>query len=176
MASETISKSTWCLSLILVLGFIGFIYYLSTIPLQLDHRVIDTPKSHSTEVGAGVSKASGNSPETLDQLDFYQLLKEQRVSVTPTPQDHSAGDRPTPITKGTRYILQAGSFSKKADAERLRATLLLEGFNATTEAVKVKGREYHRVYVGPFQIDRQLQRAKRALAELKLSPLVIKQG
>lgn len=168
MTAQSVSKGTWVLALGLVLGFLGFIYYLSSIPLQPNHRVISTPSEPN--------RTSEKSAKELDQLDFYQLLKEQRVSV------ESNENRPSkPIPKadslaGVQYILQAGSFSKKEDAERLRATLLLEGFNATTEAVHVKGRQYHRVYVGPFKIKHQLERAKRALAQLKLKPMVIKQG
>ena len=46
-------------------------------------------------------------------------------------------------------MLQAGSFSTHADADRRRAELALHGIESHIQRVKVNDRNYHRVYIGP---------------------------
>lgn len=170
--SQKIPALTWVLSSLFVGGFLGFMYYLSTLPLNSRN-----PLTEPTAKTAPLSKKaqeSDQAPVAMQQLDFYQLLKEQKVQVATKETPTRAPKKTLSSVRHPEYILQAGSFTRKKDAERLRGTLILEGFNATTEPVTVKGKAYHRVYVGPFQVDQQLQLAKSALYALKLEPLVIK--
>ena len=73
------------------------------------------------------------------------------------------------------YLLQVGSFSKAADAERLKAQLALLGFEASVNRVKTdRGVSYNRVRVGPFQGAAALKSAQSRLAANGMKSLVIK--
>lgn len=57
------------------------------------------------------------------------------------------------------HLLQAASFRDKDEANAMRATLLLEGMNASvSEAARADG-AWHRVMVGPFATERDLESA-----------------
>ena len=72
------------------------------------------------------------------------------------------------------YLLQAGSFANRDDAERLRATVLLTGLTATTaQATLPSGAETHRVMVGPFAREQDVQRAMTKLREQHIDPLLL---
>lgn len=101
--------------------------------------------------------------------DFYTLLPESEV-VTPTPRP-APPPAPTPdkppeqVTSATQYYLQAGSFRQRAEADRVRAQIILMGLDARLEDAKLaNGEVWHRVQVGPFA-----DQARRAQAEQTLS-------
>jgi len=81
--------------------------------------------------------------------------------------------RPTTTREKVEYLLQAVSFRKSEDAERLRARLLLSGMEAFTERTSVNGSIWYRVLVGPFSNKTELNRAQTRLREQNLNPLPI---
>ncbi|NEX22987.1 SPOR domain-containing protein [Thiorhodococcus mannitoliphagus] len=78
--------------------------------------------------------------------------QEQAQPATPTPAQTTA-ITPEPETKprsGT-YVVQVGSFSRAADAERLKAQLALLGISTNVQAATLSsGRVTHRVRTGGF--------------------------
>lgn len=68
---------------------------------------------------------------------------------------------------GTRVAqLQVGSFSKRADAERMKAEIALQGFAANIESGQVEGREMFRVRLGPYSVkDGTLNQVREMLAD-----------
>lgn len=56
------------------------------------------------------------------------------------------------------YLLQAASFRDKDDANAMRATLLLEGMNATVNEASHAEGAWYRVVVGPFASQGDLER------------------
>ena len=64
-----------------------------------------------------------------------------------------------------RYYLQAGSFKQKADADRVRAQILLLGLDVHLESAKLNdGQTWHRVQVGPFNNKDSLDQAQSTLS------------
>lgn len=62
--------------------------------------------------------------------------------------------------------LRVGSFSSKANAKQLSDQLKQKGYAVKVEVIKVDGKNYRRVLVGPFRAEKQLQSAlKRIRAE-----------
>ena len=49
-----------------------------------------------------------------------------------------------------QYVLQAGSFKNRSDAEKLKASLALLGFEANIQSVTVNSVPWHRVRIGPY--------------------------
>jgi cell division septation protein DedD len=77
-------------------------------------------------------------------------------------------------TAPTSYTIQAGSFSKKSDAEQLKAELALKGFDATISMVKLKtGQKWYRVNVGSFQSQQELVEQQKLLAEYNIDSSLV---
>lgn len=106
------------------------------------------------------------------QFEFYDELPRHRVIT-----DTEAYRRITPIDapEGVEYLVQAGSFEQAADADRLRASLLLLGLDASTRTVTLdRGATWHRVLVGPFDSERDTRRVMTRLREQSIEPLLLK--
>lgn len=85
------------------------------------------------------------------RFTFYDILPNFEV-VTPDEEPDIAKDaEPQAIVEPGVYVLQAGSFSTNADADRRRAELALHGIESHIQRVKVNDRNYHRVYIGPTE-------------------------
>lgn len=116
-----------------------------------------TAKNASAEPDKTHSARSDNTAAT--QFDFYTMLPEREIVVEPEAVAEGAA-APPPV----KYTLQAGSFRSVADADRLRAKLLLLGLEASVEAVDGKGGEtWHRVQVGPFDTRSKMAKARSTL-------------
>jgi cell division protein FtsN len=70
-----------------------------------------------------------------------------------------------PTAEERRYLLQAGAFADTRDAEAVKARLALIGLVARVETGQVNGKAVHRVRLGPYASARELENAKRQLAE-----------
>ena len=83
-----------------------------------------------------------------------------------------------PVVKAapvTKFFLQAGSFPKQADADRVRAQIILLGQAVTVESGTVKDATWYRVLVGPFSNREQLTVAQKQLAGAGFSNLLLQQ-
>lgn len=90
--------------------------------------------------------------------------------ITPPPAPPVA--KAAPVTK---FFLQAGSFPKQADADRVRAQIILLGQTVTVESGTVKDATWYRVLVGPFSNREQLTVAQKQLAGAGFSNLLLQQ-
>lgn len=85
---------------------------------------------------------------------------------------------PPPVIKPaatTQYFLQAGSFRKQADADKVRAQIILLGQSVKVESGTVKDETWYRVLVGPFSNREQLTGAQKQLAGAGFSNLLLQQ-
>jgi rare lipoprotein A len=72
-------------------------------------------------------------------------VEEQRVQ----PPTRASSPASSPVQN--RFVLQAGSFASRDNAERLASKLRAVGHaNVNITRVQVAGRDYHRVQIGPF--------------------------
>lgn len=72
---------------------------------------------------------------------------------------------------GKKYVLQAGSYSSFEDANNQRVKLIINGIrNTKIDTVTLaNGKVGHRIEVGPFSSQQDVQKAKQQLAKLKVS-------
>ncbi|MCL7462787.1 SPOR domain-containing protein [Pseudomonas sp. NW5] len=77
-----------------------------------------------------------------------------------------------PASSNQRFVVQAGAFSTREQAESTRARLLLIGQDARIESGQVNGRTWHRVVVGPFGNRQQADSAQRQLGTNGLNGVV----
>lgn len=116
------------------------------------------------------------APKPRPKYDFYTILPEIET-VLPDPDTAPPGKsaRAAAPDVGARYVLQAGSFARFEDADRLKARLALNGLFAQIQKVSIEGRgEYHRVRLGPYGNLRELDGADQQLRALGIQALRLK--
>jgi cell division protein FtsN len=87
-----------------------------------------------------------------------------------------SGNESTPVQQPGSYILQVGSFPNFADADRIKATLALQGIESSIQQVQVNnGSTWNRVRIGPIKDLKELNSIRAKLAQDRIEPLVIKQ-
>jgi cell division protein FtsN len=112
------------------------------------------------------------APVTPEQAAKIDTARAQAAlsGLTPPP--------PPPVVKPaavTQFFLQAGSFRKKEDADKVRAQIILLGQTAAVESGTVKDETWYRVLVGPFSNREQLTVAQKQLATGGFSNLLLQQ-
>ncbi|WP_295802870.1 SPOR domain-containing protein [uncultured Microbulbifer sp.] len=156
-------------------GFAVFVFLLNDLKTEQVRTVAKPGKPAAEQAAPADSKP---------RFDFYTLLEENEVKV-PKPktqsrvrdsgsdQDQKAVDHSDP-TSNLVYILQAASFREKAEAERLRAQLMLANLDVKVEAASDSRGTWHRVLVGPYTSRSKMAKAREILADHRLMPLVLK--
>ena len=77
--------------------------------------------------------------------------------------------------KGSFYMLQAGSFARYADADRLKAKLAIKGLESHIQTISIEGRgKYFRVRLGPFINMRKLAEVDNQLAKQQINAIRLK--
>ncbi len=133
------------------------------------HSVSSPQKKSATKKPIIKQPASPKRP----RFEFYTLLPEMEVvvqeqAVTPRVKVDKRAD------KG-RYVIQAGSFRKQAEADGLKAKLALVGLEAEIQTVAIDGHaKWHRVRLGPYQGLTAVDAARSRLKEHKIAGIVLK--
>jgi cell division protein FtsN len=158
--------------------FVAFLVFLQMRPQQ--------PVSSQTIAMEEPVEADSREPAQLGEkpmppppkprFDFYNLLPEmevivpeQEISGTPTHEGVKQVEKP-----GT-YLLQAGSFRSRKQADQLRAKLSLLGLETSLQAVSINSKQaWHRVRVGPFDNLRELNEARSLLKKNGVDAILIR--
>jgi cell division protein FtsN len=176
-STSRIPKIVWLLTPLLAVAFVGFLFFLATVPSgdELDAVKGDAKKVLQT----GVSRAKEEARKEAEKIaakpayDFYKLLKDSDV---PVPNAEESHYKSTPKTDEAKYQynLQAASFRTSEQADRLKVQLILENLAASIEEVSVKGTPYYRVMVGPFTDRSIMNKAQDVLANHRINAIVFK--
>lgn len=100
---------------------------------------------HRVRVGPYASEAEAN--RTASELESKVPGVKPRVMDL---QPGKSAQITTPSDPLIRWIVQLGSFSSAANAEKLVASLRLDGLSAYSEMVSSSGSSIYRVRIGPF--------------------------
>jgi cell division protein FtsN len=133
-----------------------------------------TPASQRRTASAQTSTAAAGSKE--NRFDFYEILPQFEVVVPEddAPAAATAAARPRPAAAPGSFLLQAGSFSAAADADRLKANLALLGFESHVQRVTIEDDVFNRVRIGPIADLDTAQRIQRQLRAAGIDPLLMK--
>lgn len=145
--------------------FISFLAYLAALP--------QPGEDQATEQGADQAQAKPPKP----RFDFYTKLPKQRIEdeVEPAPVERApAPGKPRSTSPSQVYLLQAGSFRQREDADRRRAELLLLGLEPNVEETNGDNGRWYRVYLGPFENQATMSRARGLTAGQNIDTLVLK--
>ncbi|MGZ8216354.1 SPOR domain-containing protein [Methylomagnum sp.] len=109
------------------------------------------------------------------RFSFYKILSEKEVIIpeneikTMKREEEAQGKKPE-----TTYLLQAGSFTSQADAERLRAHLAEIKVKAKLEMIKLDNTAWFRVKVGPYATLADADKVRQHLRSNKIDSVVQK--
>lgn len=178
----------------------GFLVFLATLEPGGDEikRTKEPPQAKQQ----AKPKPQGEQPPK-PKYDFYTLLPESEVILPPETKEPEApakavtpeqaakldeeralaalsGQVPPPpptVAKApvTQFFLQAGSFRKQVEADKVRAQIILLGQDVRVERVTVREEPWFRVLVGPFTTREQLNLAQKTLAGSGYKNLLLQQ-
>ena len=148
----------WFMAGLLCGFFLSFLLYLRTLPSS----------DGSEPVAAKPEPTVAEPPKP--RYDFYTILPEQ--SIDPGLEPAQVAD---PVTTGQDvYMLQAGSFRQREDADRRRAELLLLGLEPRVEETDSDNGRWFRVYLGPFNSHGAMSRARGLTAAHDIDTLLLR--
>jgi cell division protein FtsN len=101
--------------------------------------------------------------------NFEVIIPEQEPDVS-QDKELKAIERPG------NYVLQAGSFTDFADADRRRAQLALQGIESRIQRVSIDDKTYHRVRIGPTRDLDELNALRNRLRQAQIDVLRIRIG
>jgi cell division protein FtsN len=138
----------------------------------------------AAETTAPMTRDEGTTPpepapasqDEETQFEFYEMLPKFEVVIPGQDAAVPAGPGSGPVDKPGAYILQAGSFRKHADADRVRALIAMQGVESKIQKVTIDRDTWHRVRVGPITNLKQLEDTRSKLRNARIDALVIKVG
>jgi cell division protein FtsN len=110
------------------------------------------------------------------RFDFYSMLPNFEVIIPEQEPDVKTDTAVQAVVEPGVYVLQAGSFTQHADADRRRAQLALQGIESTIQQVTIDDKTYHRVRIGPMEDLEQLNVVRSRLREANIDVLRIRLG
>lgn len=152
---------TWFIMGLAVGVFVSFLFYLW-------HFV---PEDPSVAAEKPTSDVIADKQVLEIDYDFYDLFPKAEV---PVVEEYDQSGSKVPAPENYAYLLQAGSFRLATDADRLRAELILTGYEVTVREVEQASGMWHRVLVGPFDSERELTRARNRLAEANIETMQLR--
>ncbi|MDH5612058.1 MAG: SPOR domain-containing protein [Gammaproteobacteria bacterium] len=151
----------WLLAGLSIGLFVALLVYLDKqpeVPANFGAAIqkeLDKIKQHTNTATEKNNDKSAKPAEP--KFNFYTILPELEVlipdSETQPPKSRPTGNVPE---SNKQYVLQAGSFKNKSDAEKLKASLALLGFEAHIQNVTVNNTAWHRVRIGPYGQSKEL--------------------
>lgn len=106
------------------------------------------------------------------KYEFYELLPKSEITPAAV-EEYKSTPRDAKLDK--QYVLQAGSFRNAADAEKMRAQLLLSGLsNVHTNLSSGSNGQWYRVRLGPFDNRSAMNKAHDKLARLNINAMAIR--
>lgn len=127
------------------------------------------------EPPAGAAEdAAGGGTATDENYAFYDMLPKFEVVVPEKERDVRRVDSAARIDRPGTYFLQAGSYRRQSDAERVATQLARQDIAANVQRVAVDNDVWHRVRIGPITDLNQLNRIRQRLQAADVDTLVIR--
>ena len=151
-------------------------------------RMVEDSRQTPATASGGANEENAQSGRPSTEFTFFQLLPEIEVEApvaepanAPSNAAATATESPKPTAteqpaaRDSAYMLQAGSYQRRADADRLKATLALSGMVSAIQKVTIQGRgDFYRVRLGPFATYREMVKADEQLSRAGIKGLRLK--
>jgi len=171
----------WMLSGVIIGLFIALLMYIkdnSSGKLAITETVSKVFQKEGLKDTRDVRKNAIEKPpepptSNKPKFDFYTILPELEVAIP--EQELMSNDNKDVKPTNQNFILQAGSFKKFEEADKLRARLALQGIEAHIQKVKINATDtWHRVRIGPLNNVKSLNQTRRRLRDLGIASIVVK--
>tara|TARA_Y100000389_G_scaffold205039_1_gene262329 strand:+ start:33907 stop:34473 length:567 start_codon:yes stop_codon:yes gene_type:complete len=111
-----------------------------------------------------------------DRFDFYKMLPAFEIIITDEDSSPNLNIKPDTISNPGVYLLQAGAFSTRFDADRRSAELKLHKINSHIQHAIVNDRNFFRVFIGPIGNLEELNKLREILWRAEIDVIHIKIG
>lgn len=146
-------------------------------------RMVARPAEPEKEIAAPattsekpVATAAARGEPPPQRFEFYDMLPNFEVIIPEQEADVSTDTTERAVVQPGTYVLQAGSFTEYADADRRRAQLALQGIESTIQRVTIDNKTYHRVRIGPIDDLDRLNVLRTRLRQADIDVLRIRMG
>ncbi|AXQ31492.1 hypothetical protein D0B54_23640 [Solimonas sp. K1W22B-7] len=110
-------------------------------------------------------------PKEKARFTFYELLPSEEVVVPRGDKDAAK----TASGDGSSYVIQAGSYRDREEADKQKATLALLGAESRIETVTIDGSDtFYRVRIGPLKDFGKVQILSSRLEDNGIQAMVVK--
>lgn len=145
-----------------------------------------TLESHADSKKNPAAAAQQQAALPKPKFEFYTLLTNdaaKRGNVRPTEQDSalhamsstqqspvssaavkSASKQVLTLPKQEAYLLQVASFKQRQDADRMKAALVMKGFDVNVKKSVQENGRFYRVILGPFATKEEAQKMQTSFA------------
>ncbi len=138
---------------------------------------LDDNGENLARAGSGSDVGSEGEAEPAERrFEFYDKLATMEVIVPEEDYEFEPDTEPQAVVNPGTYVLQVGSFTTEADAERRRAELGLQGIQSNIQRVTIDDRTYHRVRIGPTNDLDELNMLRSRLRAARIDVLRIRLG
>ena len=160
----------------------GLTWYLmkSPSPFVQKEKITVNPPIDAAKP-AEIATPAANSPTAVPgepggkpRFEFYKVLTDRQDATAaapvkradkPKPADNRAADTKLAVAYEP-HLLQAGSFHKADDAEKLKAKLALLGVEASVQSASIPDKGvWYRVRLGPYKTEQELSSARSFLKQ-----------
>lgn len=138
--------------------------------------VAQVPTSMSTRPAPKAAEPVAVEDPPEARFTFYDMLPNFEVIIPEEEPDVSQDSKLKAVQKPGLYVLQAGSFTELADADRRRVELALKGIESRIQRVAIDDKTYHRVRIGPLTNLDELNRVRSQLHQANIDVLRIRLG
>lgn len=133
-------------------------------------KTAENPRQHNTSK----KKQTSDEKDRKLRYEFYTLLPESEV-VIPEQEYLEEKRQPTHEQKNEgRFMLQAGSFQHKNEADGLRAKLALLGIEASIQKVTIHSDVWYRIRIGPYQTLKEIEAARARLRKNDVNAILVR--
>ena len=155
-STTSIPGWTWLVAGLIIGLLVSFAIYLQLFVVE-KKPVVEVKET----VPSAKSRYQAVPAEEATDSDFsFHDVLENKVVEVPVEETRPANK----TTSNKSFIMQCGSFRKKASAESLRAQIALNGFEANIKpTIEKSGNRWFRVTLGPYSSKRVAERERHQL-------------
>ncbi|MDF2867808.1 MAG: putative cell division protein [Gammaproteobacteria bacterium] len=165
----------WLIAGVALALFILGLFYLHHHRKHSEEKV-EPKKISKVHVKRPAQIKTAENKQATPQFDFYTLLPDRQIGDSGTTPKSAATGAPVSQPKAPlvihQYILQVGAFKRLADADKVRADLILQGYNVQIKAVQVNGVTWQRIIIGPYKTLSEAQQAQDKLTKAGIKSLL----
>ncbi len=189
----------WIFTPLVALSFVGFLFYLTTVPAGDDIDKITAALAQKAKqakqqiensakqaVNKGIQQAikkelpenaqSSSVNKAVDNYEFFEILENKKIKVENVAEYKSTPKGFDKDGNKIQYRLKTGSFRSQEGADRQKANLTLNGFDTQIEPADINGKAWFRVFAGPFANRSKMNKAQDQLVAMGINSVEIKRS